>query len=67
MFYRTDDPLADFARHDAEQCEAEKKLPKCDYCNKPITDDFLFDFNGDIICERCLNDNFKKPVDDYIE
>ena len=63
----TDDPLADFSRHDAEQQAKMDKLPKCDYCNKPITDDIYYEINGDIICESCLNDNFKKAVEDYVE
>lgn len=48
--------------------EAElDKLPLCDYCNKPITDEHLYDFDGDLVCEDCLKDNFRKNVEDYIE
>lgn len=65
--YRTDDPLADYDRYCDEQERELDKLPKCDYCNEPITDDFYFEINGDIICEECLKDNFRKAVDDYIE
>ena len=65
--FRTDDPIEDFLRHDAELQRELDKLPKCDYCNKPITGDFLFDINGDILCEGCLNDNFRKAVEDYVE
>ena len=67
MFYRTDDPLEDFYRYDAERQKEEDKLPKCEYCGEPIMDDYLYDINGDVICEECLMDNFRKPVEDYME
>ena len=67
MFYRTDDPIADFMAYDAEQERLMDRLPKCDYCGEPITDDHLFDINGDVICESCLNENFRKRVEDYVE
>lgn len=56
--------------HDAYEARQQRKLdrfPKCDCCGKPITDDFLYDFDGDLWCESCLNDNNRKPVDDYVE
>jgi formylmethanofuran dehydrogenase subunit E len=59
MFY-SDDPAADFARHDREQTKRLEQLPKCDYCHKPIQDEHYFEINGDVICEGCLNDNFRK-------
>ena len=67
MRYRTDDPHADFDRWEADQQRELDKLPKCEYCGKPITDDHLFNINGDILCESCLNKNFKKPVEDYMD
>lgn len=54
-------------RHEAEQQRQLDKLPKCDYCGEPIADDFLYDINGDVICEECLKDNFRKPVDYYVK
>lgn len=67
MFYRTDDPLEDFARHDLEQQSELDKLPKCDYCGHTITDEHLYDINGDVICEGCLKDHFRKPIEEYID
>ena len=54
-------------RYDAERQREMDKLPKCDYCGKTIMDDYLYDFDGDLICEDCLNDNFRKRVEDYVE
>ena len=56
--------------YDAYEARRQRELdrfPKCDCCGEPITDDFLYDFDGDLWHESCLNDNNRKPVDDYIE
>ena len=66
MFY-TDDPERDFDRYDAEQQEQLEKLPVCSYCLEPIQDDYLYEINDEVICEECLNENFRKNVEDYIE
>jgi formylmethanofuran dehydrogenase subunit E len=63
----TDDPVADAERYMAEQEEELKKLPVCDYCNEPIQDDYLFDLEGDIVCESCMNKHFRKHTEDYME
>ena len=64
--YFTDNPIADAERYAAEQEEALDKLPRCEYCNKPIDDDYLFEINDEVICEGCLNKHFRKGVDDYV-
>ena len=56
---RTNDPLADFARYDAEQAAKLDKLPKCDYCGEPIQDEKYYEIEGKNICLECLED-FKK-------
>ena len=52
--------------YDRERQAEIDKLPNCDYCNKPIVDDYLFDINEELICERCMHDHFRKDVDLYI-
>ncbi len=59
----TDNPVADFDRYDAEQAEAEEKLPHCAYCGEPIYDEYYYEIDGDIVCKDCLDDNFRKWVD----
>lgn len=56
-----------FNEHEARQEAQMDKLPKCDYCGEPIMDEHLYDINGDLICEECLKENFRKSVEDYIE
>lgn len=65
--YYSDDPIADFNRYEADQEEQLDKLPKCDICGEPIQDDYLYDIYGDIFCEECLNDKFRKNVEDYTD
>lgn len=55
-----------FRRHDAEQEKELDKLPRCDYCDEPIQDDFYFLINDEVICESCLNRFFRKDVSDYV-
>lgn len=61
----TDDPIADFERYDAEQQKQLDKLPKCSICDEPIQDDYYYEINAECICEDCLNDNFRKDIEDY--
>ena len=67
---RTDDPIADFNRHDAERERRLIRFPKCDCCGERIQDDDLFDFDGELICPECLpdwlNESHKKRTVDYI-
>lgn len=63
---RTDNPVADFHRDDAEKTEALKKLPKCSYCDEPIQDSYLFDIEGTLYCEEHAKELFQKKVEDYI-
>lgn len=67
MFYRTDDPLADFNRWDAEQQAVLNKLPKCAECDEPIQDDCYYEINGECVCPECLDNNHKHWVEDYME
>ena len=66
MFYRTDDPLADFSRWDSEQTAKLEKLPKCSECDEPIQDDCYYEINGECVCPECLDNNHKHWVEDYI-
>lgn len=56
-----------FNEYDAKKQREFERLPKCEYCGETIADEFFFDLDGDIICESCLNDNFRKAVEDYVE
>lgn len=61
----TDDPIADFERYDAEQQAKLEELPICDYCDEHIQSDYYYLIFDDVICEDCLNDNFRRNIEDY--
>ena len=63
----TDNPIADFNRHEAEQQAELEKLPICYECGEPIQDDFLCDIEGTIYCLECFDEKFVKATEDYVE
>ena len=54
------DALEMFELYDAERERERNELPVCADCDQPITDDFYFEFNGECICPRCLEDLHRK-------
>ena len=66
MSYRTDDPIADFNRHEREQDKLLERLPKCADCGEPIQDDDYYEFDCYFYCWDCVNDNHKKSTDSFI-
>ena len=61
----TDDPVADFERYDAQRQRELAKLPMCSECGQPITDEYCFEVNDELICESCITENHRKWTDDY--
>ena len=66
MMY-TDDPIADYERHEAEQERRLAELPVCEICGEPIQDEHLFLINDEFVCTACLIRDFRKDTDDYVE
>lgn len=66
MSFRTDDPAADFDRYDAEQQKELEKCPKCSMCDEYIQSDYFYEINDEVICEECINDNFRKNTEDFM-
>ena len=63
----TDDPAADFARHDAEQEAWLAKRPVCCYCWQHIQDERLFEINGLLYHTECAQEEFEKDTEDFME
>lgn len=53
-------------QHDTDQQEQLDKLPRCEYCDNTIQDDYYYDLGHAIICENCLNEHFRKDIEDYV-
>ena len=54
-----------FLQHEAEQEALLSRRPKCVCCEEPIQDDYLYDINGDLYCEECMNEIFRGNSDVY--
>ncbi len=65
MFY-IPDYVCEWEEHDRQKEEALNKLPKCCECNEHIQDDYCFEINDEIICERCLVKNYRKSTEDVV-
>ena len=64
---RTDDPIADYLHWDAEQSRKLDALPVCANCAEPITADYYYEIDGVIICPDCMDSDYRRSTDDYIE
>jgi formylmethanofuran dehydrogenase subunit E len=62
----TDDPVADFHRYCNEQEEKLKRLPRCDRCKHRIQDDYYY-IDEETLCEGCMNNEYRKSLDDYLD
>ena len=52
-------------QHDAEQQEKLDRLPLCEYCEEHIQSDYYYEIGNECICEECLNDNFRKDIEEW--
>lgn len=67
MFFLTDDPVADADRYFSERDAELEKLPVCADCGEPVQDDHYYLINDEVICPNCLDSNYRKEIDDYVE
>lgn len=52
--------------HEAKQEQLLDSLPECEECGALIQEDFYYEINDSIICEYCLNANFRKRTEDFV-
>ena len=52
--------------HDSQLESQLRVLPECCECGEKIQDEYLFEVNDEYICERCMESNHRKYVDDLI-
>ena len=55
-------------QHQRRLDQEEARCPECSYCGRPITeaDDDLYDIEGELYHKHCLDEQYLKPVADYI-
>ena len=61
----TDDPIADFHRHEQEREDWLRKRPVCCECDQHIQGERLCEFEGETICLDCLKENHLKFTEDF--
>ena len=52
--------------HEREREKELERLPVCCECDEPIQEETCFQFNGELVCEKCLRENHRVWTDDYI-
>lgn len=63
----TDDPVRDWDSYCECQDALHDMLPMCDECGERVEDEYYYDIGGTIICEECLNHNYRKHTADWME
>ncbi len=51
--------------YEAKQEAKRARLSVCECCGNTIYDDYLYDFDGVLMHEECMKDNYRKNADDY--
>lgn len=67
MSYRTDDPLADFDRYEAEKKKWLDSLQTCNCCKEPIQQEKAIHYNGKWCCEDCEGTFWQDIREDFLE
>lgn len=60
------DNYSQWEAHERQQERQLAYLPKCDRCREPIQDEHCFDIYGDIYCEECAMQLFRRDIEDFI-
>jgi len=55
-----------WAKYEAERQAELDKLPECAECGHKIQDEYAYCINGEWIHEKCMNENYRKEVSDYV-
>lgn len=55
-----------FEMHDAEESRQLERLPKCDFCGEEIQDEYLYEIDGELYCEECMMEHFRKSTEEYM-
>lgn len=62
--FLSDDPVADFARYDAEQSRRLAQLPTCQRCGDAIQQETAVCIEGFWYCDECLDYYRREVVDE---
>ena len=63
----TTDNYSQWQDHERKQEAWLLKRPVCCYCCEHIQDDYFYQINDEVMCQECLDSQFRKRTEDYIE
>lgn len=63
---RLEDNYSRWESYDNEREAQLHKQPVCCYCDEHIQEDHFFLINDEVVCEKCLNEFFRKDIEDYV-
>lgn len=66
-YFRHGDPLDDFNHYDIEMERRRARRPVCSNCGHNIQDEEAYLIDGNFICQKCMEDDFKVLVDDFLD
>lgn len=66
MNFDVPDNLDRWERHQAEQERRLERLPECSCCGEKVQEDYYFEINGEVLCVHCLNEYYRKDIEDYV-
>lgn len=58
----SDNPYNDYNAHEAEQERLLEECPVCEICGEYIQDSFYYNVDGTIMCESCMNEEYRVVV-----
>lgn len=67
MPFLTDDPIADFYRHEEEQERWLRSRPVCCKCKEHIQEPEAVNYKGEFYCNECEGEAWEKIRDEYVE
>ena len=53
--------------HERDIEQQLEELPVCEICGEPIQDEHLYLINDEFVCQKCLDRDFRKDTDDYVD
>lgn len=60
----TNDPVADYLRHEIEAEQWLERRPECSICGNHIQEEIALKLDGEWICDKCVSEN-RQWIDEY--
>lgn len=61
-----EDNYSKWEQHQRELDAELERLPVCECCGHPIQDDYTWDIDGELLCDGCAADKYRKHTEDFV-